>query len=157
MNIELTVINTENHPQFMNHETVYKMHSADINFTAFVGVHNTALGPSLGGIRFKHYASENDAIKDVLRLSEAMTWKNAAGGLEHGGGKSVIMAPEGQKTPDEQTLKAFADGLNQINAHAPTYFGAEDMNISETSLDVIQQTSQWIKGGTPQDPEIVGG
>ena len=157
LNIHVTEIPVSDNPQYMGHEKVFKIHCPEQNITAFTGVHNTALGPALGGIRYKAYDSEEDAIKDVLRLSEAMTWKNAAGGLHHGGGKSVIMALEGERKPNENVLEVMAEGLNIINKDAPTYYGAEDMNISENALNYMSEKTQWLKGATSADPEIVGG
>ena len=155
--ISVTEIDCSSHPAFMNHETVYKIRNNDADITAFVGVHNSALGPALGGIRFKYYESEHEALKDVLRLSEAMTWKNAAGALNHGGGTSVVMAKQGQRTPDKAVLDTMAAGLNAINQNGAVYFGAEDMNFNEAALDTIAETAPWIKGVTSNDPNIVSG
>lgn len=155
--ITVTAIDISNNPQYMDHETVYRIHNVDKNIIAFAGLHNTALGPGLGGIRYKSYANEEEAIKDVLRLSEAMTWKNAAGGLKHGGGKSVIMAIDGEPKPTKDALITMAEGLNIINKEQPTYFGAEDMNISEECLNFMARHTPWLKGATSSDPAIVGG
>ena len=155
--IEVTTIEVTNNAQYMDHETVYRIENKDKSIIAFAGLHNTALGPGLGGIRYKSYTNENEAIEDVLRLSEAMTWKNAAGGLDHGGGKSVIMAANGQTKPNEDVLKTMAEGLNLINQSHPTYFGAEDMNISEQALNFMSEHTQWLKGATAKDPSLVGG
>lgn len=151
----IELLDVSSHAQYMGHEKLYKIHNNASNVTAFVGIHNTALGPSLGGIRFKHYDSEDEAIHDVLRLSEAMTWKNAAGGIPFGGGKSVIMAPEGSRQASNDALNVFAEGLNAINAGTPSYFGAKDMNISEANLDHIKAQAPWIKGGIDENPDIV--
>ena len=157
-NINITEISAAHHPQYMGHEKIYKIHAPKQNITAFVGIHNTALGPALGGIRFKYYEDENAALTDVLRLSEAMTWKNAAGGLDHGGGKSVIMAPSvNLRRPTDEILAIFAQGLNIVNNSQPVYFGVEDMNMDETSMNKLLKTTKWIKGGTAPSPEIVGG
>lgn len=155
--ITVTKLSVSDQPQFMGHEVVFRIHDQKQGLTAFIGVHNTALGPALGGIRYQRYASENDGISDVLRLSEAMTWKNAAGGLEHGGGKSVIMAPEGLSKPDNAVLDFFAHGLNAVNADGALYFGAEDMNMGEAALDYIYERAPWIKGATLTDPNLVSG
>lgn len=155
--VEVSELDVSTHPQFMGHETVFKIHAEKQDVTAYIGVHNTALGPSLGGIRYQYYANEQDALSDVLRLSEAMTWKNAAGGLEHGGGKSVIMAAEGSRAPDNTTLEVFAHGLNIINDTGAIYYGAEDMNMGEAALDYIYERAPWIKGATLTDPELVSG
>ena len=156
-NITVTQIDARQHPEYMDHETVYKIHCVDPEITAYIGVHNTALGPGLGGIRYQYYADEHAALNDVLRLSEAMTWKNAAGALNHGGGKSVVMAPQGSRTPSKNALDVLAHGLNIINENGAVYYGAEDMNFDEEALDYIAQTAPWIKGVTSDDETIVGG
>ncbi|HET9730678.1 MAG TPA: Glu/Leu/Phe/Val dehydrogenase dimerization domain-containing protein, partial [Acidimicrobiia bacterium] len=73
------------------HEQVTWFHDPSVGLRMVVAIHSTALGPSLGGIRFWRYATEDDALADVLRLSEAMTLKAAAAGLHQGGGKTVVM------------------------------------------------------------------
>ncbi|MBL4804131.1 MAG: Glu/Leu/Phe/Val dehydrogenase [Alphaproteobacteria bacterium] len=156
-NIRVSEVPVENHPQYMDHESVYKITEPDNNFIAFVGIHNTALGPGLGGIRYKSYANEAEALTDVLRLSEAMTWKNAAGGLDHGGGKSVIMAQKGQDRPSDVALQIMAEGFNIINKNRTLYYGAEDMNISEYALDKMLETTPYIKGASSDDPTVVSG
>ncbi len=156
MPIQVSEISAANHPEFMDHERIYKIYNPKTNITAFIGVHSTALGPALGGIRYKHYHDEQDALGDVLRLSEAMTWKNAAGGLAHGGGKAVIMAGDTPK-PDTETLETLAAGLNIINESKPVYFGAEDMNVGESALNHMLKFTNWLKGATSDNPKIVGG
>lgn len=156
-NIRVSEVPVENHPQFMDHENVYKITEPDNNFIGFVGIHNTALGPGLGGIRYKAYKNEAEALTDVLRLSEAMTWKNAAGGLDHGGGKSVIMAYKGQDRPSDVALEIMAEGFNIINKNSVVYYGAEDMNISEYALDKMLETTPYIKGATSEDANVVSG
>lgn len=155
--IEISEVEVTDHPEYMDHETVYKIHSAGRNVTAFISIHNSALGPALGGIRFKHYQSQDEALGDVLRLAEAMTWKNAAGGLAHGGGKGVLMASEGETAPSKEALDVLIYGLNRINENAALYYGAEDMNFNEESLDYIFAQAPWIKGATSDDPSVVSG
>ena len=145
------------HEKYMDHEVVYRIESQEHGITAFVGVHNTALGPGLGGIRYKHYESEDAALTDVLRLSEAMTWKNAAGGLEFGGGKTVLLAPKGSNRAEKEALEVLSLGLNKINKPQPMYHGAEDMNINEEALNYMIKITPWINGATSNDPNIVGG
>ncbi len=155
--ITVSDIAINNHPQFMGHENVFKIQSPQHGFTAFIGVHSTALGPGLGGTRYKEYATEDEALSDVLRLSEAMTWKNSAGEINHGGGKTVVMAIEGQRLPSDTTLQILAQGLNIINQNSATYFGAADMNVGESCLNYMQTFTKWIKGTSSTDPKIVGG
>lgn len=148
-------IDVSSHPQYMGHEKVFRFQCGHIR--GFVGVHSTALGPALGGIRYKHYPSEDAALTDALRLSEAMTWKNSAIGLNHGGGKSVIMGIEDEPYPSLRSLQIMADALNEINKESPLYYGAQDMNVSEEAIDQLAFYSKWIRGKTSKDESIVGG
>ncbi|MCB1563750.1 MAG: Glu/Leu/Phe/Val dehydrogenase [Alphaproteobacteria bacterium] len=155
--IKVERIDASAHPEFKNHEHLFKITAPTYGFTAFIGVHNTALGPGEGGIRYKHYGSEDEAVTDVLRLSEGMTLKSAAANLEAGGGKTVVMAIEGERKPTRTTLEALAHGLNAVNADKPLYYGAEDMNISEDDLAYMSDFTRFIKGAPSDNPEIVGG
>jgi valine dehydrogenase (NAD+) len=74
-----------------DHEQVVFCQDAPTGLRAIIGIYSTALGPGLGGTRFYPYASEGEALADVLRLSKAMAYKNALAGLDHGGGKAVII------------------------------------------------------------------
>ena len=71
------------------HEQVVFCHSRDAGLRAIIAIHNTTLGPALGGVRMRPYASTDDALADALRLSRTMTYKNALAGLNVGGGKAV--------------------------------------------------------------------
>lgn len=155
--VSVKEIDTSADPQYMDHEKVYEISAPSCGLKAFAGVHNTALGPGLGGIRYKPYDNEAQAISDVLRLSEAMTWKNAAGGLDHGGGKTVVMAQPGLRRASQDMLQALAHGLDKINAPKPVYYGAEDMNFGEDQIDYMAGLTQWVKGATSKDASIAGG
>ena len=72
------------------HEEVYRVEAADCGLIGFIAIHSTTLGPAAGGLRMRPYDSEEAALTDALRLSEGMTYKNAAAGLRLGGGKAVI-------------------------------------------------------------------
>ena len=87
------------HMQAEDHEQVVFCADRNAGLTALIAIHDTTLGPALGGIRMRAYASEEDAVTDVLRLSQAMTYKASLAGLEYGGGKAVVIAPE---TPPQQ-------------------------------------------------------
>ena len=95
------------------HEEVVFCHNKDAGLRAIIAIHDTTLGPALGGSRMKTYQSETDALTDVLRLSRAMTYKASAAGLNLGGGKSVvILEPGQQKTPE--LLAAFAKNIQSL-------------------------------------------
>src|SRR5688500_336144 len=90
----------ETFTSYDQHETVRKVELAE-GVSAYIAVHNTNLGPALGGLRMYPYKNERDAISDVLRLSRGMTYKNAMAGLPLGGGKAVIIGDHRkQKTPE---------------------------------------------------------
>src|SRR3954454_7342560 len=96
------------------HEQVVYCHDKDIGLKAIIAIHNTALGPALGGTRMWNYKTEEDALTDVLRLSKGMTYKASAAGLNLGGGKAVIMGdPKTQKS--EALFRAFGRFVNSLN------------------------------------------
>ncbi|MEQ3653640.1 MAG: Glu/Leu/Phe/Val dehydrogenase dimerization domain-containing protein, partial [Glaciecola sp.] len=89
------------HPEFASHEQVAFCHDEETGLKAIIAVHNTHLGPGLGGCRMWNYANSHEALTDVLRLSKGMTYKAAMAGLEQGGGKAVIIGdPRNHKTAD---------------------------------------------------------
>lgn len=99
---------------FADHEQVVFVSDDKSGLKAIIAVHNSNLGPALGGCRMWPYATEDEAIRDVLRLSRGMTYKSAMANLKLGGGKSVIIGnPRTQKTPE--LLAAFARALEQLN------------------------------------------
>ncbi|MCA9798469.1 MAG: Glu/Leu/Phe/Val dehydrogenase [Cyanobacteria bacterium HKST-UBA04] len=129
------------------HENVVFCHDKETGLRAIIAIHNTTLGPALGGCRMKSYQSEDDALFDVLRLSRAMTFKSSLAGLHLGGGKSVVLLdhPE-QKTPE--LLTAFARRINQLRG---TYIGAGDIGSNTDDLRHMRQTCPWITGLAEQD------
>ncbi len=101
-----------------NHEQVVFCSEREIGLRAIIAVHDTTLGPSLGGCRFYNYSSDDDALYDVLRLSRAMTYKASIAGLNLGGGKSVIIGdPEKSATstssgPSDALSMGWADAIS---------------------------------------------
>ena len=90
----------------VEHEQVVVCHDRATGLRAIIAIHSTALGPALGGTRFFPYASMDDALRDVLALSRGMSYKNALAGLDHGGGKAVIVGdPRTDKS--EALLRAY--------------------------------------------------
>ena len=110
----------------------------------FVGVHSTALGPGFGGTRMKVYPAPDDALADVLRLSSAMTFKNAMAGLPFGGGKSVLAVPA---IPDGdariELLERYADFVASLGG---SYVTACDMNTTEADMDVVGERCPHVMG-----------
>jgi leucine dehydrogenase len=110
----------------------------------FVGVHSTVLGPAMGGTRLKAYASPDDALVDVLRLSAAMTFKQAAADLPYGGGKAVIAVPA-VPAPRErgELLRRYGRLVDSLHG---TYVTAADMNTNQTDMDVIGEVTSHVLG-----------
>jgi len=127
---------------FADHEQVVFCSDDASGLKAIIAVHNSNLGPALGGCRMWHYASEDDAIRDVLRLSRGMTYKSALAGLKLGGGKSVIIGnPRTDKTP--ALLDAFARSLNQLNGR---YVAAEDSGTSVADMKYLAERTPHVAG-----------
>lgn len=124
------------------HDTVRRFHDEATGFTAFIAVHNANLGPALGGCRMYPYASENDAIRDVLRLSRGMTYKNAMAGLPLGGGKSVIIGnPHTQKTDAIMQMMGKA-----VETFAGKYITAEDSGTGVNDMRQIATNTSYVVG-----------
>jgi leucine dehydrogenase len=136
-------VDTRAHHEHDGHEAVYRITDPSVGLVAFVGVHNTNLGPAMGGTRLWAYATQDQALTDVLRLSKGMTYKSALAGLPLGGGKAVIMASVDQKTP--ALLTSYANALNIIGGQ---YLTAADVNTNQHDMDVIQNTSPFVAGVT---------
>jgi len=125
------------------HEQVVFFNYPEDGLKAVVGIHNTVLGPGLGGCRMRLYEDEGQAVDDVLRLSEGMTYKSALAGLNLGGGKACILAdPNMQKGRRELFLK-FAECLNALNGR---YITAEDMGTSVEDMMVVREKSEFAAG-----------
>jgi leucine dehydrogenase len=114
-----------------------------------VGVHSTALGPAMGGTRMKPYPSLEDAVADALRLSQAMSMKQAAAGLPYGGGKGVLAVPE-VPAPGSKERRAVLDRYAALveSLHG-TYVTAADMNTGPDDMDVIAERTAHVLGRSP--------
>lgn len=130
------------HPEYDGHEKLVFHRDADTGLQAIIAIHNTNLGSALGGCRMWPYASEDDAIADVLRLSRGMTYKAAITGLNLGGGKAVIIGdPHRDKTP--QLLRAMARLVNSLGGE---YVTAEDVGIGEDDVKVMATETEFVTG-----------
>jgi leucine dehydrogenase len=126
------------------HEQVVFCQDEATGLKAIIGIHNTVLGPSLGGVRMWPYASEAEALKDVLRLSRGMTYKNAIAGLNLGGGKAVIIGDSRtQKT--EALMRAFGKFVENLNGK---YITAEDVGMTDQDMEYISMETEHV-GGMP--------
>ncbi|HHY39600.1 MAG TPA: Glu/Leu/Phe/Val dehydrogenase [Clostridia bacterium] len=124
------------------HERVVFCHDERTSLSAIIAIHSTVLGPALGGCRWWPYRNEDDALDDVLRLSKAMTYKNAAAGLDLGGGKSVIIGdPAGRRHPD--MLRSFAECVEALGGR---YITAEDVGMSLEALEEIGRYTKYVCG-----------
>jgi valine dehydrogenase (NAD+) len=124
------------------HEQVVLCSDRATGLRAVIALHNTALGPGLGGTRFHPYATEAEALADVLRLSRAMSYKNAVAGLAHGGGKAVIIGdPKRDKTPE--LLRAYGRFVESLGGR---YVTACDVGTYVADMDVVAETTRWATG-----------
>ena len=124
------------------HEEIVYFHDRAVGLRAIVAVHSTRLGPALGGTRFYPYATEDEALDDVLRLSKGMTYKSAAAGLDLGGGKAVILGdPREIKT--EALLRSYGRFLHGLNGR---YITAEDVGTTQPDMDVIRRETTHVTG-----------
>ena len=127
------------------HEKVLFVNNEKAGLKAIIAVHNTNLGPAIGGCRLFPYASYDDALFDVLRLSRGMSHKNAVAGLPHGGGKGVIIADPSMKT--EAMFEAFGEAVNNLGGD---YITAEDVNTDcDDALIMLRKTNHIC--GLPQN------
>jgi leucine dehydrogenase len=111
------------------------------NLHAFIAIHNTRLGPALGGIRMFNYRNREEALTDVLRLASGMTYKWATCSMGLGGGKAVIMGDPKKKTKEQ--LAAFAHAVNSLSGD---YICAEDSGLCQADLEVLRQHTHYIVG-----------
>ena len=124
------------------HEEVVFCHNKDAGLKAIIAIHNSVLGPALGGLRMWNYATEQDALNDVLRLSRGMTYKAAVSGLNLGGGKAVIIGdPSKDKT--EALFRAFGRFVNSLNGR---YITAEDVGIDVNDMEYVFKETEFVTG-----------
>ena len=129
-------------PDYDDHELVQLVRDRKSGLTAIISLHSTHLGPAAGGTRFWHYAEAKDAMRDALRLSRGMSYKNAMAGLPMGGGKAVILADKGgTKTPE--MLAAFGDAVDALGGR---YVTAEDVGIGEADMVAVSQRTEYVSG-----------
>lgn len=112
---------------------------------AIIAIHDTTLGPALGGARMWTYATEENAIEDALRLARGMTYKNAAAGLNLGGGKTVIIG-DPFKDKNEEMFRALGRFIQGLNGR---YITAEDVGTSVTDMDLIHEETNYVTGISP--------
>jgi glutamate dehydrogenase/leucine dehydrogenase len=138
------------------HEQVVFVADASVGLRAIIAIHSTALGPSLGGIRFWRYPSEQEALADVLRLSEAMSLKASVAGLHQGGGKAVVLWEDPHRSRTEPFLRALGQAIDELGGR---YIAAEDVGATPSDMDGIARETRWVTGhngpGGSGDPSPV--
>lgn len=127
---------------FDGHEQVVFCHDKYSGLKAIIGIHNTVLGPALGGTRMWNYTSEWEALNDVLRLSRGMTYKSAISGLDLGGGKAVIIG-DSKKDKNPELIKAFAKYVDSLSGR---YITAEDVGTTTPDMDLIRTITPHVTG-----------
>lgn len=137
----------------MDHEQILFCQDRATGLKAIIAIHNTVLGPALGGTRMWNYANETDALTDVLRLSRGMTYKNSISGLNLGGGKAVIIG-NSRTDKNEALFRRFGQFVNSLSGK---YITAEDVGISPQDMLWVNKETNYVAGlpGKSGDPSPV--
>lgn len=126
----------------LGHEQVVTCYDKSSGYKGIIAIHNTTLGPALGGTRVWNYASEDEAFFDVLRLSRGMTYKNAVAGLNLGGGKAVIIADN----PNANRELIFRAHGRFVESLGGRYITAEDVGTSPADMDYVHMETEYVAG-----------
>ncbi|MFE3854587.1 Leu/Phe/Val dehydrogenase [Streptomyces griseorubiginosus] len=141
------VLHTLFHSDQGGHEQVVLCQDRRSGLKAVIALHSTALGPALGGTRFYPYATEAEAVADALNLARGMSYKNAMAGLDHGGGKAVIIGdPERDKS--EELLLAYGRFVASLGGR---YVTACDVGTYVADMDVVARECRWTTGRSPEN------
>jgi leucine dehydrogenase len=137
---------------FDAHERVVFCHDADTGLNAIIAIHSTVLGPAAGGTRLWSYASDDEALHDVLRLAQGMSYKNAMAGLKFGGGKGVII-----RTPEfvgsDSLYEKYGEFVDQLGG---SYVTAEDVGMSVDIMETIARSTRYVAGLSKKEGEAGG-
>ncbi|MFW6153260.1 MAG: Glu/Leu/Phe/Val dehydrogenase dimerization domain-containing protein, partial [Halobacteriota archaeon] len=123
------------------HEQVTFVSDNGTGLRSIIAIHDTTLGPSLGGTRLRPYESEEAALRDVLRLSQAMTYKAAAADLDLGGGKAVVIADPSEKTP--ALMRRYGEAVDWLGGR---YITSVDMNTGVDDMELIAEETDHVVG-----------
>ncbi len=134
--------------QKREHEQVNFFYYPEVGLKAVVGIHNTVLGPALGGCRMRIYENEAQAIEDALRLSEGMTYKSAIAGLDLGGGKAVLIADPAMTKGRRELFLKLGECFNHL---AGRYITAEDMGTGVDDVMVMREKTKHVAGISPAE------
>ncbi|MCY7398068.1 MAG: amino acid dehydrogenase, partial [Sphingomonas bacterium] len=130
------------YPDFDAHEALHFVTDESSGLRAIIALHSTHLGPAAGGTRMWHYADDEDALTDALRLSRGMSYKNAMAGLPLGGGKAVVLA-DANRTKTPEMLAAFGRGVDRLGGN---YVTAEDVGMSVADMIAIRKQTRFVAG-----------
>lgn len=126
----------------MGHEQLVMCYDRSSGYRGIIAIHDTTLGPALGGTRFWNYTSEEEAVFDVLRLARGMTYKNAVAGLNLGGGKAVIIG-DNTVTRREMIFRAHGRFVESLGGR---YVTAEDVGTTTTDMDYVHMETEYVSG-----------
>ena len=126
----------------MEHEQLVYCYDKPTGLKALIAIHNTVLGPGMGGTRMWNYDTEEEAVRDVLRLSRGMTFKNAIAGLNIGGGKAVIIG-DARKIKNEAFMRRFGRFVHSVGGK---YWTAEDVNMSTLDMEYVRMETPYVAG-----------
>ena len=129
------------------HEQVVVGHDATSGLRCIIAIHSTTLGPALGGTRFRPYDSFDDAMTDALRLSQAMTLKNAGAGLDRGGGKAVIIGDPAE-IRSEALIRAYGRMVGSLGGR---YITACDVGTTPDDMALVRRETRWATGMDPSE------
>ena len=143
-------LNPQSDPNFDAHEQVVVVADEKLGFAGLIGIHSTVLGPAAGGCRLTRYASEEDALTDVLRLSRGMTYKNAMADLPLGGGKAVIYRASAKRAA---MFEKLGDAIEKLCGR---YVTAEDVGVTVADMKAIARRTAYV-AGLPKQAGHAGG
>ena len=134
------------------HESVHQFYDSQSGLKAIIAIHSTALGPAAGGCRMWQYKNEAGAVRDALRLSRGMTYKNAMAGLPLGGGKAVILANP-DSPPSDEFFHAFGRCVDSLGGR---YVTAEDVGVTVDNMRLVKQVTNFVAGLPPAEGSAGG-
>jgi len=143
---EVSIFDASSYRNFDEHKAIYKFDLPQVNVHGFIAIHNTNLGPAIGGTRMYPYDKQEDAIEDALKLSRAMTYKCAIANVPFGGGKAVIIA-EPNMAQKRQVLVEYAQVINTLRGN---FITGEDVGITEEEVQTMLKHSKYFVGRTGQ-------
>lgn len=136
----------ESLPEFDNHILISSFFDEITGLKGFIAIHNTNLGPAAGATRFWHYRSEEDALRDALRLSRTMTYKAALAGLPHGGGKAVIIGNP-KRIKNTALLREYAQRVNLLGGN---FYTGEDVGMDKKDVKIMAKETKYVIGSSPK-------